>query len=428
MTEENRDTTKERRESALSEHDQRAQKIAEWVRGQGGIHIHVNRYVTIVNEKTVNELVCKIQEELETNCNADSAILLNVMSYLRKYDFTTTDEAGYDTPDFILAKSELDVALQYLKLNPKKAMKYLAYRYKLKKLANNFSLLDFTPVLHLESALSCNLMCAMCYQSDSALQNAIKASSVKLMKWDLFTKVIDEAVALNCCAVVFAGRGEPTLNPRFSEMLKYCHEKGILDIKFNTNAMTLTEKMAREWLSIKAPLTIVFSVDAADKDTFEKIRIGASFDKVVNNIKMFNRIRNEEFPDSPVRTRIQMVMFNNEQDPEKAKNFWALLVDEFSVRNANCEQAGNVYQNDPNGPKNVCPDKVCRAPFTRLYVWSDGNVNPCESDYLSHLQVGNVYKESLHDIWNGPKIMKLRIAHMSGKKNNYYPCNGCSGH
>jgi len=427
--EEKKQSIKELRERALFEHDQRSEEIHHWTEKNGGEHHRVNRYATDVSAKTVSELIDTIRKELEIGQNFDRAILLHVFSYLQTYDFFNTDEAGRDTPGFSLAISELDVALKQLKLDPKNAMRYLVYRYKLKTYANNLIMLNFAPILYLESALSCNLMCVMCYQSDSALQNAIKASSVKLMKWDLFTKVIDEAAAFNCCAVVFAGRGEPTLNPRFSEMLKYCHEKGILDIKFNTNAMTLTEKMAREWLSIKAPLTIVFSVDAADKDTFEKIRIGASFDKVVNNIKMFNRIRNDEFPDSPVRTRVSMTLFKDGQDPEKARKLWASLVDEFSAKVALSEQSGSIYQSEKDGKsKNIYSEVKCKELFTSFHIWSDGTVNPCENDYLSHLQVGNAYKESLFDLWNGSTMMKLRIAHMSGKKNSCYPCNGCSGY
>ncbi|MEK7590513.1 MAG: radical SAM protein [Patescibacteria group bacterium] len=428
--EENKQNIKELRERALSEHDRRSEEIYNWTKENGGEHHRVNRYATRVNAKTVGELIDAIQQELlEASRNPDSAILLHVFSYLQTYDFSNTDEAGRDTPGFSLAISELDVALRHLKLNPKNAMRYLVYRYKLKTYANNLIMLNFAPILYLESALSCNLMCVMCYQSDSALQSMIKESSAKHMKWDLFTKIIDEASALNCCAVVFAGRGEPTLNPRFSEMLKYCHEKGILDIKFNTNAMTMTEKMAREWLSMKTPLTIVFSVDAADKETFEKIRIGASFDKVVNNIKMFNRIRNDEFPDSPVRTRVSMTLFRNDQNPDKARELWASLVDEFSAKVALSEQSGSIYQNEQDGTlKNICPEEKCKELFTSFHIWSDGAVNPCENDYLSHLQVGSAQDESLSDLWNGLKMMKLRIAHMSGKKNSCYPCNGCSGY
>lgn len=428
MEEKKQNLIKELRERALAEHDQRCEGIYNWTKGKGGSHHRVNRYATNVSAKTVGELIDVIRKDLETNRNSDSAILLHVFSYLQTYNFSNTDESGRDTSGFSLAISELDVALGHLKFNPKNAMRYLAYRYKLKMRANNLMMLDFAPLLYLESALSCNLMCTMCYQSDPLLQSAIKQSPAKLMKWDLFTKVIDEAAALNCCAVVFAGRGEPTLHPRFSEMLKYCHEKGILDIKFNTNAMTMTEKMAREWLSLGAPLTVVFSVDAADKEGYEAIRIGGNFEKVVDNIKMFNRIRNDEFPDTSLRTRVSMTLFKDSQDPGKARELWEPLVDEFSAHNALSEQSGSIYQNGEDGaPKNIHPAVRCKKFFTSLHVWSDGTVNPCENDYLSRLQVGNASKESLSDLWNGAKMMQLRISHMSGKKNSCHPCNGCSG-
>ena len=202
-----------------------------------------------------------------------------------------------------------------------------------------------------------------------------------------------------------------------------------MDIKFNTNATKLTESMVREWLSLNAPLTIVFSVDAADKAGFEAIRIGADFDKVVANIEMFNRIRRDEFPDSPVRTRVSMTLFKDDQDPEAARKLWGSLVDEFTAKNARGEQSGGIYQNGADGnPKNISPAVKCRVLFDRLYVWCDGKVNPCEDDYMSKLAIGNACQSSLKDLWQGPEMMRLRIAHLTGKKNACYPCNGCSGY
>lgn len=426
---ENAKQIKERRERALKEHKQRAQEITKWVKEHGGVHRSVSPYETDATPEAVNELILAIQKELESGRREDAHILLNVMSYLQKYDFTTVDEAGYDTPGFCLALSEVGVALRHLRNNPENAMRYLLYRYKLKTFANRFALLEFPPILYLEASLLCNLTCIMCYQSSARLQKKIKENPEKMMKWELFTKIIDEAVARNCYAVVFAGKGEPTLNPRFSDMLKYCHQKGILDIKLNTNAMTLTPEKVRAWLSLNALLTIVFSVDAGNKEVFEKIRIGSNFDKIVANIQMFNKIRSEEFPDSPVRTRVNMVLFQPDQDPEEARALWAPMVDEFSARNANIEQAGSIYQYDPNDPTpNVAPDKICNVFFNRIHIWSDGTVNPCENDYESYLCVGNVKNESLHDIWNGPKMMKLRVAHMTKRKNTCYPCNNCTGY
>ena len=351
------------------------------------------------------------------------------MSYLKNYDFSSCDEAGRDTQGFSLALSEVEVALNHLAVDPVQALRYLVYRYKIKTYPKEYKVADFPMVLYIESALACNLMCTMCYQSDPVLQKEIKASPKKAMDWDLYVKLIDEAAQHNLCAVVFAGRGEPTLNRHFTEMLRYAHQKGILDIKFNTNAMTMSEKMVREWLSIGAPLTVVFSVDASDKEGFEAIRIGASFEKVISNIKMFNEIREREFPNTTVRSRISMTLFQESQDPEAARKLWEPLVDEFTAKNARGEQSGSIYQlNADKSHKNLCPMTQCKVLFDRLYIWCDGTVNPCEDDYLSFLRVGNAYQESLYNIWKGPKMMKIRIAHLNGKKNTCYPCNGCTGY
>lgn len=428
MSEERVRNLKELRNLALTEHDHRAEEIDRWSQEHGGAHHRVNRYISRVTQETVDKLIQCIQKELEAVLNPDAVPLLAVFSYLQSYDFTNTDEAGRDALGFSLAVSELDVALHHLDKNSKDALRYLAYRYKTKMYPKEFTIKDFPMVLYVESALACNLMCIMCYQSDPTLQKYIKGSEHRLMDWDLFTKVIDEAARYDLCAVVFAGRGEPTLNKRFSDMLRYCRNKGILDIKFNTNATKITETMVRDWLSIGAPLTVVFSVDAADKKGFEEIRIGANFDEVIFNINMFNRIRMKEFPDSPVRTRISMTLFKDDQDPEAARKLWAPLVDEFTAKNARSEQSGSIYLLKDGNVKDVHPEAKCKVLFDRLYVWCDGTVNPCEDDYMSSLRIGNAYQESLHDLWRGPKMMKLRVAHISGKKNTCYPCNGCSGY
>ncbi len=417
------------REEALAGHDGRAAEIDKWSKDHGGAHHRVNRYASKVNPQALNALCDYIQGVLERVVLPDSLALLEILNYLRHYNFTETDEAGRDSSEFSLAVSEIEVALGHFQRDTAAALRYLVYRHSVKKNNRNYQVRAFPTFLYVEAALACNLMCTMCYQSDPKMQAMIKDSEKTMMDWDLYTKIIDEAASHGLCGIIFAGRGEPTLNRRFTDMIKYAWDKGILDIKFNTNVMKLTEKMVCDWLSMNAPLTVVFSVDAADKEGFEAIRLGASFEKVVANIEMFNRIRKEEFPDTPVRTRVSMTLFQDNQDPEAARKLWGSLVDEFTAKNARGEQSGSIYQNDLSGsPKNISPDVKCRVLFDRLYVWCDGKVNPCEDDYMSKLVVGNAYQSSLKDLWQGPAMMKMRLAHLNGKKNSCYPCNGCNGY
>ena len=48
----------------------------------------------------------------------------------------------------------------------------------------------------------------------------------------------------------------------------------------------------------------MFSVDSADKENYEKIRVNGNFEKVYSNIKLFSEIKNKHYSDSDIIIRI----------------------------------------------------------------------------------------------------------------------------
>ena len=77
----------------------------------------------------------------------------------------------------------------------------------------------------------------MCFQVDSSFTKEFMG----MMPWNIFKKTVDEVALNNCKAVTLASRGEPTLHPKLP-MIEYISQKGILDLKINTNATKLNEK------------------------------------------------------------------------------------------------------------------------------------------------------------------------------------------
>ena len=67
----------------------------------------------------------------------------------------------------------------------------------------------------------------------------------------------------------------------------------------------------------------------------------------------------------------------------------------------------------------------CENLWDRMYVWFDGKVNPCDSDYKSYLSYGNANDSNLKDIWENNIIKKLRNDHVSNNRNKIDPCNKC---
>jgi pyruvate-formate lyase-activating enzyme len=292
---------------------------------------------------------------------------------------------------------------------------YLIYRYKFKMYPTQKKLSDFPVHLLIEPTPVCNLRCIMCFQVDKTFSS--NREYVGMMSWGLFTRLVDQAADHGCHAITLASRGEPTLHKRFGEMLLYIHDKGILDVKINTNATRLTEKLCHDILSANVA-TVTLSVDATNKETYEQIRVRGKFDRVLDNIKLFNRLRASHYPHSETSTRISGVAVKDTQSPEEMRRFWSDYVDQVSVRQ-------EIPRWDSYGNMPFARKSVCKLLYERIYVWYDGVCNPCDFDYKSYLAVGDATKESISDIWLGERYQKLRDAHENGRRPGVVPCDRC---
>jgi MoaA/NifB/PqqE/SkfB family radical SAM enzyme len=238
-----------------------------------------------------------------------------------------------------------------------------------------------------------------------------------MMSWDLFTSVVDQAAGHGCHAITLASRGEPTLHKRFGEMLLYINDKGILDIKINTNATRLTEKLCHEILSANVS-TVTLSVDATTKETYERIRVRGKFDEVLNNIQMFNQIRDKHYSKHKTSTRISGVAVKGTQSPEEMQVFWSNHVDQVSIRQ-------EIPRWNSYGNPVFHRESVCKLLYERIYVWYDGICNPCDFDYKSYLALGDATKSSISDIWLGETYQQLRAAHENKQRSCIIPCDRC---
>ena len=313
--------------------------------------------------------------------------------------------------DYILKNQEL------LEIQNKKGgdlVRYLIYRYKYNKFPELKVIEDYPPNLQIEISSICNLRCVMCYQKDKTFSSKSKGF-MGYMDFELFKKIIDE-VEGKLEAITFASRGEPTLNPELEKFLKYSEGK-FLGLKLNTNATILSEKIINTLLSSDLE-TLVFSIDAANKDMYEKIRVNANFEKIIKNLEMFHEIKNKNYKDSKLKIRISGVLINDKQNLKEIKNFYSGLADEFAFVNYNPWES--AYENDINDIEEPCSDL-----WRRMFVWWDGKVNPCDYDYKSTLSVWNAKSMSIKDIWNSEIYNDLRNKHLTKNRKKIEPCARC---
>ena len=80
--------------------------------------------------------------------------------------------------------------------------------------------------------------------------------------------------------------GEPLLHPDFKEIMKYVnsHRKNYSGWLIHTNGLTLSKDVSKVLLKNVTEKDILhFSIDAATKETYDKIRRGGNFNKLKRN-------------------------------------------------------------------------------------------------------------------------------------------------
>lgn len=70
-------------------------------------------------------------------------------------------------------------------------------------------------------------------------------------------------------------------------------------------------------------------------------------------------------------------------------------------------------------------DSVCACPFEQLVVRSDGHVSRCSNDALGKIDMGDVRKNSLLQIWEGNEYKSVREKLLNGERGSVELCKDC---
>ena len=109
------------------------------------------------------------------------------------------------------------------------------------------------------------------------------------MSLEDFNKILDQFPDLKWIGVT--GIGQSFLNPDFMPILKACKDKDIY-VEIFDNFRFLDYEKAKQM--VKWSLDKIYvSLDAATKETYDKIRVNSDWDVVIKNVKDFDRAKKE---------------------------------------------------------------------------------------------------------------------------------------
>lgn len=292
---------------------------------------------------------------------------------------------------------------------------FLWYRWRWNYVAKHDYVTAFPLHLDIEATEACNLKCVMCVHGTTGVPDTGRID-VNFAK-----RLLDQAAAGGTKSIKFNWRGEPALHTGLEEMVAYAKSKGILEVQINTNGIPFTRERIASLIDAGLDRVIV-SMDGATKATYESIRVGASFDKLMNNIKTFYELREERKSKKPF-IRIQMVrMADNAAEVGKFIEMWKGIADDIAVKDVTDRgQGGQLYVGD----QVAVGRRRCNQPWQRMIVARDGKVFPCCSDWYRTYEIGDATATPLKQIWTGARMEALRQLNREKRLDEAEPCKSC---
>lgn len=264
----------------------------------------------------------------------------------------------------------------------------------------------------------CNSRCPNCPYTNSDIREAYQDRPH--MSADTFKIIADQCGGFGSW-LRLSGGGEPMLHPRAVELMVYAKKAGA-HIGLITNGSRFNEESSRMILEAGIDM-IEFSVDAADPETYAKVRTGLNWDCLLENVKRMLRLRNELKSASKI---IASAVNQVDVDIKAVESFWRPLVDNIQKRKYLTWGINDPSRSADPTPY-LPPEKMIPCPFIfeRLNIDSRGKVMVCGFDIAARTDMGNVHDRSIKEIWHGQEFEYYRRMHLARRGNDIELCKNC---
>ncbi len=280
----------------------------------------------------------------------------------------------------------------------------------------------FPYTIYIELTNHCNLDCIICARSAMDRNKGF-------MPMPLFEKVITEIAHKNPYAFIqLFGIGESTMDRHIVERLKKMRELGLVNSNLATNGQLLLRRDLYKKIIDQRLATLTIDYDGFSKDSYEKIRVGGNYEKLVEAVEKCHQY----VQSSGAATRI---ILNFQMYP-------GINVHEMGPFTSWCEEKGYEYNFVPTHNwggliKAIPPShNINGIPVVHgterkgpcSFLWSNflitwtGDVVTCYQDPNGSFVFGSVKQSTIEEIWTTGH-QALRKQHVQGVFTGL--CKGC---
>ncbi len=308
--------------------------------------------------------------------------------------------------------------------------------------------LSLPTFVQIEPVGQCNLACVMCPVHQRT--DGPSDGSPAFMAFERYTALLAQFPALE--ELHLQGLGEPMMHPRFFDMVEHASSRGI-KVGCNSNCTLVSDARAERCVT-SGLRELHVSLDGATAETYEHIRHGARFDRVIANILKVQRARLLLQSPTPEMILTAVVMRQNLHElPDLVR-----LAHDLSIRSVFVQHLGqelaesslpaaytplrtfiheqSLFQVDRREIKSLFTKarttaqdlgvklrlprldelpmiqgsaRRCDWPWNSAYITYEGYVVPCciiATPDRAHF--GNVFHHQVREVWHGAEAAQFR--------------------
>ena len=363
-----------------------------------------------------------------------------------------------DNSHFVFSsKAEEEAFYNYQFDTDEKKKLYKEYRSAWWQRAAEYKYGNAPLALIVELVSTCNLACSMCFTITDKFQNAITGAT-RMMPWEQYTKIIDDAKNSGVYSICISWRGEATLYrvkdkngnvKTFGDAIKYACSKKFLEVTSLTHGQNLTDQLIDDIVEAQ-PNWISFSVDGLEEE-YNRIRTPRNkqkdnnynaFKVLIENIQKLANKRDEKNSKLP-RLRSNSIFPSISKYPEKYKSFMKSIgIDLVTTSEVNDYREHKLKEEDIN------KEWSCAYPFQRMTVSANSIILPCPAadqeeealvfgrykgsppkktrDYDGKIKMTDIPENTIQSAWHSKKWNGLRAMHENKTRHLIEPgCRNC---
>jgi radical SAM protein with 4Fe4S-binding SPASM domain len=255
--------------------------------------------------------------------------------------------------------------------------------------------------LRVEISRKCSIDCLYCFQTKEDI----------FFPLDNFKKLVDKFKKYLLVVSLYE-IGEPLENKDIVKYIEYVKSNKIGTI-ISTNLSVERDDNFWEDLVNSGLDRIIVAIDGITSETYNKYRRNGDLKLVIQNLKKiiyYNKVNNKN-----LEIEWQMVDFDwNKSEQAKAETYaYKLGCDEFRL-------IPNAYRKRLWKDRQEIRKTNCIHPYISLLVNAYNKVRPCPVVYNVDVEIGDLNKESVDQVWNGNEVRRIRnskkIQHREGCK------------